>query len=78
VKTPAPLLQTTHKIRQIKGVTGLSEESSQVRQGDVFIACASDLFQRAEHIKQAEEKGAVGFVVDAQAPEPRVAWAACG
>lgn len=70
MKTPAPLLQTTQKIRQIKGVTGLSEESSQVRQGDVFIACASDLFQRAEHIKQAEEKGAVGFVVDAQAPEP--------
>lgn len=61
---------TTQQIRQIKGVTGLSEESSQVRPGDVFLACAKDSTQRARHIKQAAENGAVGIVVDAQASEP--------
>jgi UDP-N-acetylmuramoyl-L-alanyl-D-glutamate--2,6-diaminopimelate ligase len=65
----APTLLSTQQIRQIKGVIGLSEESSQVRHGDIFVACARDLSQRSEHIKQAAEKGAVGFIVDAQAPE---------
>lgn len=57
----------TQQIRQIKGVKGLSEESSQVRQGDVFVACAKDPTNRAQHIKQAIENGAVGVVVDGQA-----------
>lgn len=70
--TEASMSSITQQIRQIEGVAGLSEESALVRRGDVFIACASDPNQRARHIKQALENGAVGLVIDAQSAAAQV------
>lgn len=61
-----PVSVFARQIREIQGVTALSEESSQVLPGDVFVACAHDPVKRAQHIKQAVENGAVGVVTDGQ------------
>ena len=63
---------TTSKSARSKALQGWSEESALVRRGDVFAACASDPNQRARHIKQALENGAVGLVIDAQSAAAQV------
>jgi UDP-N-acetylmuramyl pentapeptide synthase len=47
-------------------VSGVSSDSRQVKQGDLFITCLGEPKRQRSHVEQAQENGAVAVVIDAQ------------
>ena len=47
-------------------VYGVSSDSRQVKQGDLFITCLGEPKRLRCYVKQAQESGAVAVVIDAQ------------
>ena len=47
-------------------VYGVSSDSRQVKQGDLFVACLGEPKQQRSYIEQAQASGAVAVVIDAQ------------
>ena len=47
-------------------VSGVSSDSRQVKQGDLFITCLGEPKRQRSHIEQAQKNGAVAVVIDAQ------------
>ncbi|MFT5930091.1 MAG: UDP-N-acetylmuramoyl-L-alanyl-D-glutamate--2,6-diaminopimelate ligase [Oceanospirillaceae bacterium] len=47
-------------------VYGVSSDSRQIKQGDLFIICLGEPKRQLSYIKQAQEKGAAAIAIDAQ------------
>ena len=47
-------------------VYGVSSDSRQVKQGDLFITCSGESEQQLSYIKQAQENGAAAIAIDAK------------